>query len=73
MTLNMAIAMVKSAGYRVTKSRPKTRRVRPALNALGKPLSPLFDPNYKMKTPLTSIARLRGPQNFPWVSVPEKK
>jgi hypothetical protein len=31
----------------------------PRLNAIGKPLSPLYDPNYKIKTPLTSISRLR--------------
>jgi hypothetical protein len=29
------------------------------LNALGKPLSPSYDPKYKVKTPLTSINRLR--------------
>jgi hypothetical protein len=31
------------------------------LNALGKPLSPSYDPNYKIKTPLSSINRLRKP------------
>jgi hypothetical protein len=29
------------------------------LNALGKPISPNFDPKYKVRTPLTSINRLR--------------
>jgi hypothetical protein len=29
------------------------------LNALGKPISPSYDPKYKRKTPLTSINRLR--------------
>jgi hypothetical protein len=29
------------------------------LNALGKPISPNYDPKYKVKTPLTSINRLR--------------
>jgi chromosome segregation ATPase len=33
----------------------------PRLNALGKPLSPSYDPNYKIKTPLSSINRLRKP------------
>jgi hypothetical protein len=31
------------------------------LNALGKPISPNYDPKYKRKTPLTSINRLRAP------------
>lgn len=38
---------------------------RPTLNALGKPLSPSYDPNWKRQQPLTSIARLRAPQ--PWL------
>jgi ParB-like chromosome segregation protein Spo0J len=29
------------------------------LNALGKPISPSYDPKYKVRTPLTSINRLR--------------
>jgi hypothetical protein len=33
----------------------------PRLNALGKPLSPSYDPNYKIRTPLSSINRLRKP------------
>jgi hypothetical protein len=33
-----------------------------ATNALGMPLSPQFDPNWKRKTKLTSISRLRAPQ-----------
>jgi hypothetical protein len=28
------------------------------LNAVGKPFSPQYDPNYKIRTPLTSISRL---------------
>ena len=31
------------------------------LNAIGKPISPLYDPKYKRRTPLTSINRLRAP------------
>lgn len=34
-----------------------------ALNALGLPLSPLFDRKWKRKMPLTSIRRLLVPQN----------
>jgi hypothetical protein len=33
----------------------------PRLNAIGKPLSPSYDPNYKIKTPLSSINHLRKP------------
>jgi hypothetical protein len=33
-----------------------------ALNAVGKPYSSQYDPNWKRKTKLTSIARLRTPQ-----------
>jgi hypothetical protein len=48
MTLEQALATVKAAGYRVSK--PKAAKATaPALNAVGKPYSPLFDPNYRMK------------------------
>jgi hypothetical protein len=44
----------------------------PRLNAIGKPLSPLFDPNYRIKTPLTSINRLfKSQSGFPWVGETE--
>jgi hypothetical protein len=38
---------------------------RPTLNALGKPISPLYDPDWKRKTLLTSIDRLRAPRQPP--------
>ena len=41
----------------------------PGLNAVGKPYSASYDPNYRIRTPLTSIARLSKPQIcFPWVN-----
>ncbi len=68
MSLNEAIAMCEANGYRVSKSRARTTE-RPRLNALGLPISPLFDPKWKRKTPLTSIARLLKPMpaSTPWV------
>jgi hypothetical protein len=45
--LNEAIAVVKAAGYRVSKA--KAKAAAPKLNALGLPMSPNFDPNYRMK------------------------
>jgi hypothetical protein len=48
MTIQEAIELIQAAGYRV--SRP--RKVKPtisALNAIGKPYSPQYDPNYRMK------------------------
>lgn len=42
----------------------RSRKQPPApvrLNAVGKPLSPLFDPKWKRKMPLTSIRRLLVP------------
>lgn len=43
-----AIALLRSEGYRVSAPRaPKA--IVPALNAVGKPYSPQFDPNYRMK------------------------
>lgn len=47
--LESALELVRAAGYRVTKARPKAVQERPTLNALGKPISPLFDPAYRMK------------------------
>lgn len=43
-----AIALLRASGYRITKARP-VKAERPALNAIGKPYSPQFDPNYRMK------------------------
>jgi hypothetical protein len=48
---------------------------RPQLNAIGKPMSTSFDPNYKVRTPLTSIGRLRAPMllSTPRVSGPDEE
>lgn len=44
------VAALKFAGYKVTKPKAQNRKaLRPLLNAVGKPLSPLFDPSYRMK------------------------
>jgi hypothetical protein len=47
MQLVEALTVVKAAGYRVTK--PKAKAAAPKLNALGLPMNPNFDPNYRMK------------------------
>jgi hypothetical protein len=48
MSLNEAIAVVKANGYRVSKPKA-TKKVAPRLNAVGRPFSSSYDPNYKMK------------------------
>jgi hypothetical protein len=41
----------------------------PGLNAVGKPYSPSYDPNYRVRMALTPISRLSKPQcDFPWVT-----
>lgn len=67
MSLNEAIALVKANGYRVSKLR--ARMTAPRLNAIGRPYSPQFDPNYRMKYKGASIARLLKPMpsGTPWV------
>jgi hypothetical protein len=48
MQLEQALAVVKAAGFRVSK--PKApKAAAPRLNALGLPMSASFDPNYRMK------------------------
>ena len=59
MSLEQALAVVKAAGYRVSK--PKTKVVHNGLNAVGKPYSPQYDPNYRMRRARTNIARLHAP------------
>jgi HTH-type transcriptional regulator/antitoxin HipB len=50
---------VRTAGYRV--SRPKIKATAPlGLNAVGKPFSPQYDPNYRLKH-VVSTAHLRFP------------
>lgn len=63
MSITDAIALLTANGYRVSKARPKRTAAVPALNAIGRPYGPNYDPHYKIKTPLTSIARLRAPQS----------
>lgn len=61
-----AIEVLKAAGYRVTK--PKAKAVVPALNAVGKPYSPLFDPTYKVRHKTTTAHLFRPmPSNTRWV------
>jgi len=64
-----AITIVKAAGYRVTKPKPKAER--PKLNAIGKPFGANYDPNYRMRY-RTSLAFLYKPMpaNTPWVRSP---
>ena len=50
MELEQALACVKAAGFRVSKPREKEKKLNPLkLNAVGKPYSPQYDPNYRMK------------------------
>jgi hypothetical protein len=46
LSLDAAITLLKANGYRVTK--PRELAPKPALNAIGKPYSALYDPNYRM-------------------------
>ena len=67
--IDYAIALLKANGYSVRKARESAEResgesIR--LNAIGKPLSHNFDPKYKIRTPLTSPARLS--KNAGWLS-----
>jgi len=59
MSITEALAVVKAAGYRVTK--PKPRTMRPTRNAVGRPFSPSYDPNYRMKYRAGSTAHLYLP------------
>lgn len=56
MTLEIALSMVRDAGYRVSKPKPKLDPLsyaasceRRGLNAVGKPYGTQFNPNYRMK------------------------
>ncbi len=44
-----ALEMVKAAGYKISSPRAAKAKTAPALNCLGLPMSPSFDPNYRMK------------------------
>jgi hypothetical protein len=56
-TLNEALAVVKAAGYRVSKPRAKAPAAPLGLNAVGKPYGANFDPNYRMKYRTPSLKR----------------
>lgn len=47
MTIEAAITLLKTAGYRVSK--PRITRPSLARNAIGKPYGASYDPNYRMK------------------------
>ncbi len=48
--VRIAIEYLVASGYKITKPRAATAKIEaPKLNALGKPLSPLFDPKYKVR------------------------
>lgn len=60
-----AIAFLKAQGYRVSKPRaPRltvAQRINPGTNAVGKPFSASYDPNYRMKYKAGSTAHLFKP------------
>ena len=47
MELEQALACVRAAGFRVSKA--KEKKLILGLNAVGKPYSEQYDPNYRMK------------------------
>jgi len=49
MNLTEALAIVKGAGFRVSKPRAKKASKPVGLNAVGKPYGANYDPNYRMK------------------------
>ena len=73
MLLDQALAIVTAAGFRISKSkRPKA--LRPALNAVGKPYSPQYDPKYKIKhKPSTGHLRWPYGTNMRFVGDPVPK
>ena len=58
MQLEQALAIVKAAGYRVSK--PKAKVVAKALNAVGKPYGANYDPNYRMKYRTPRLSRTQS-------------
>jgi hypothetical protein len=69
MQLSEALAMVKAAGYRVSK--PRAKAAAPTLNAVGKPYGANFDPNYRMKYRTPPLKR--GAQNLAGCAVTPAK
>jgi hypothetical protein len=74
MTLELALATVKAAGYRVTKPRAKKTFKRlvdngdgtytRALNAVGKPYGENYDPNYKMRYRTPPLKRAQNVSSY---------
>jgi len=62
-TLEEALAVVRTAGFKVTKPRAKKVTAPLGLNAIGKPYGTNFDPNYKMRyrTPPLKRTQSVGP------------
>jgi hypothetical protein len=56
MHVQEAIDLLKANGYKVTKAKA-TKATAPKLNALGLPMSPSYDPNYRMKYRTPPIKR----------------
>jgi hypothetical protein len=49
MLLEQALAIVTAAGFRVRKPKRRPKGSRTALNAIGQPYSPQFDPKYRIR------------------------
>lgn len=48
--ITLAKQILAQAGYTVARAKPRAaKQEAPTLNAVGKPYSPQFDPNYRMK------------------------
>jgi hypothetical protein len=63
MTTKEMIAALEAQGFRVTKRRGRAIVTAPplGLNAVGKPYGANYDPNYRMRIPRTTVARLYKP------------
>ena len=67
MELEQALAVVKSAGYRVSKpraSKPGSLAFLKKLNAVGKPYGENYDPNYRMKYRTPPLKRAQNVNSF---------
>lgn len=66
--LSDALTVVKAAGYRVSKPKKIKATVPLGLNAVGKPFSPQYDPNYRLRhKPSYGHLRLPYPTSMQWV------
>jgi len=70
-SLDEVLTIVKRAGYRVSKPRPKVSAPS-GPNAIGKPYGANYDPNHKLRTQPTKIGRLYTPYpaSMRWVEAP---